>query len=127
MIAARSRRRRRRQRADPPARYYLENRQLTELADELRVTQSRASQLRAEGLELLHQALTVLLTEDSRAGAGASSETDPSEVAGVRARRRDAYVQAVATRSSVRDRADVQAYLNGAQLAHQVGIHPLGA
>ena len=56
--------------------YYLENRQLTELADELRVTQSRASQLRAEGLELLHQALTVLLTEDSRTISDRSREFD---------------------------------------------------
>ncbi|MFZ0161075.1 MAG: sigma-70 family RNA polymerase sigma factor [Kineosporiaceae bacterium] len=126
--------------------YYLENRQLTELADELAVTQSRASQLRAEGLELLHQALSTLLTDDSRARAGATTDTD-----GVRARRRDAYVRAVAHRSSVRDRTDVQAYLDGAQLvatrsaatssaavdpqasphtlrrASGAGVHPLGA
>ena len=41
--------------------YYLENRQLTELATDLGVTQSRASQLRAEGLELLHEALSAFL------------------------------------------------------------------
>jgi RNA polymerase sigma factor for flagellar operon FliA len=116
--------------------YYLENRQLTELADELSVTQSRASQLRAEGLELLHQALSTLLTDDARSGTGSQVDGD-----GVRARRREAYVHAVARRSSVRQRTDVQAYLDGAQLvgtatqdsphtlrrASGAGVHPLGA
>ncbi len=91
--------------------YYLEHRPLTELADELGVTQSRASQLRAEGLDLLREALSKLLPDDGRAGAAGG---DPD---GVRARRRDAYVAAVAKRSTVRGRADVQAYLDGAALA----------
>jgi RNA polymerase sigma factor for flagellar operon FliA len=116
--------------------YYLENRQLTELATELGVTQSRASQLRAEGLDLLHEALSRLIGEDGRAGAGAS--VDPaagSEPDGVRARRREAYVSAVAKRSTVAARADVQAYLDGASLhaaldppaRRAAGVHPLGA
>jgi RNA polymerase sigma factor FliA len=92
--------------------YYLEHRPLTELADELGVTQSRASQLRAEGLDLLREALSRLLSDDARAGDGADAEPE-----GVRARRRDAYVAAVARRSTVRARADVQAYLDGAALA----------
>lgn len=107
--------------------YYLENRQLTELAEELGVTQSRASQLRAEGLDLLHEALSRLLTDDAHAGAGASADRQPGsrtgapggpagEPDGVRARRREAYVSAVSRRSTVRDRADVQAYLSGAAL-----------
>lgn len=118
--------------------YYLENRQLTELADDLGVTQSRASQLRAEGLDLLHEALSRLLSDDARAGAGASARPaggtgDPrgaggagagagaggaaqGEPDGVRARRREAYVTAVAQRSTVRNRADVRAYLDGAAL-----------
>jgi RNA polymerase sigma factor for flagellar operon FliA len=91
--------------------YYLEHRPLTELAEELGVTQSRASQLRAEGLDLLREALSKLLSDDARAGA-VVEETD-----GVRARRRDAYVAAVAKRSTIRGRADVQAYLDGAALA----------
>jgi len=130
--------------------YYLENSQLTDLATELGVTQSRASQLRAEGLELLHTALSRLLTEESRAAAGASATPHGrhGEVDGVRARRRDAYVRAVAHRSSVRERADVQAYLDGMALrgnpsgvdapidspsphalrrASGAGVHPLGA
>jgi RNA polymerase sigma factor FliA len=89
--------------------YYLEDRQLTEIAEELGVTQSRASQLRSEGLDLLKEALSKLLDEDARAGAGAEAD-------GVRARRREAYVSAVARRSGVRQRADVQAYLEGGAL-----------
>jgi RNA polymerase sigma factor FliA len=121
--------------------YYLENRQLTELAEELGVTQSRASQLRAEGLDLLHEALSRLLTDDSRAGTPAP-ERPAADRDGVRARRREAYVAAVARRSTVRDRADVQAYLAGAALhaaddrarapsgpvaRAAAGVHPLGA
>ena len=125
--------------------YYLEDRPLTELAEDLGVSQSRASQMRAEGLELLQSALSILLEDDARAGAGASS-TAPARspggaggrpaADGVRARRRDAYVQAVAQRSSVRDRADVQAYLAGAALGGargpaprpgNGGVHPIGA
>jgi RNA polymerase sigma factor for flagellar operon FliA len=125
--------------------YYLENRQLTELADELGVTQSRASQLRAEALDLLHEALSRLLTDDARVGirtAGPAPSGPGAEGDGVRARRREAYVAAVAHRSTVRDRADVQAYLNGAALHASrdvtrdldqgvaraaAGVHPLGA
>ena len=87
--------------------YYLEDRQLTEIAEELGVTQSRASQLRSEGLDLLKEALSKLLGD----GPSASGAAD-----GVRARRREAYVSAVARRSDVRGRADVQAYLDGGGL-----------
>jgi RNA polymerase sigma factor for flagellar operon FliA len=105
--------------------YYLEHRQLIELAEELGVTQSRASQLRAEGLDLLREALSRLLHDDARAGAGASAE--PAD--GVRARRREAYVTAVAQRSTLRDRANVQAYLDGVALigARNAGGPPPGA
>jgi RNA polymerase sigma factor for flagellar operon FliA len=92
--------------------YYLDHRPLTEIAAELKVTQSRASQLRAEGLDLLRQALTQLLDEHCRVGQDETGQPD-----GVRARRREAYVAAVAKRSTLRDRADVQAYLAGASLA----------
>ena len=74
--------------------YYLEQRPLTELAEELDVTQSRVSQLRAEGLHLLREALSRLLESDARAGRS----TEPAS--GARARRRDAYVEAGARRSS---------------------------
>ncbi len=89
--------------------YYLEDRQLTDIADELGVTQSRASQLRSEGMDLLKEALQRLLGDEGRAGRGAEAD-------GVRARRREAYVSAVAGRSDVRSRADVEAYLAGAPL-----------
>jgi RNA polymerase sigma factor for flagellar operon FliA len=91
--------------------YYLENRQLTELAEELGVTQSRASQLRSEALELLHEALTRLLTDDSRAATPTHTDHD-----GIRTRRREAYIHAVAHRSTIRDRTNVQAYLDGISL-----------
>lgn len=99
--------------------YYLQNRQLTELAEELRVTQSRASQLRAEGLDLLREALSRLLSDDARAGQGATTEGD-----GVRARRREAYVSSVAARSNVRQRADVQAYLSGGPMRTSAAASP---
>jgi RNA polymerase sigma factor for flagellar operon FliA len=86
--------------------YYLQSRPLTDLAEELGVTQSRASQLRSEGLDLLKQALGTLL-EDQR----------PVEESGVRARRREAYVAAVAQRSRARDRVAMQAYQDGAGVA----------
>jgi len=118
--------------------YYLEQRPLTEVAAELGVTQSRASQLRAEGLDLLREALQVLLESDP----GAPSRLPPSPEApsygragssrpaggtagyaedGVRARRRAAYVEAVGKRSTVRERADVQAYLDGTAFAPAAG------
>jgi RNA polymerase sigma factor for flagellar operon FliA len=117
--------------------YYMENRQLAEIATELGVTQSRASQLRAEGLSLLREALLALLRDDPpggrgrRAAPGGATGQDGEagdkaadggagggrgEGEGVRARRREAYVNAVAKRSSMRERADVQAYLAGASL-----------
>jgi RNA polymerase sigma factor for flagellar operon FliA len=110
--------------------YYLDQRPLTEIAEQLGVTQSRASQLRAEGLDLLREALTTLLHPDARAGVGARTDAraegarnpyhptadDAPARDGVRARRRSAYVDAVANRSGIRERADVRAYLAGAAL-----------
>ncbi len=95
--------------------YYLENRPLTEIADELGVTQSRASQLRSEGLELLREALSALLQESARARGNDDDGADRGPD-GVRARRREAYVRAVASRSTLRDRINVEAYLQGAAL-----------
>lgn len=127
--------------------YYLQDRPLTELAAELGVTASRASQLRAEGLAMLQEALLTLLPEDGRAGPGASATASPPPPArpggtappAPQDRRREAYVQAVASRSSVRGRADVQAYLDGGSMgtdrrAHhglpggpRQAVHPIGA
>jgi RNA polymerase sigma factor for flagellar operon FliA len=91
--------------------YYLDQRPLLEIADELGVTQSRASQLRAEGLALMREALTTLLGDDERVGEPAAEP--PPDPGGVRARRRSAYVDAVARRSDPAGRADVQGYLDG--------------
>jgi RNA polymerase sigma factor for flagellar operon FliA len=116
--------------------YYLQQRPLTEIAEELGVTQSRASQLRSEGLDLLREALDALLGDGSRPGRAARNGngaaeapipagvtpsgralTQPAESqAGVRARRREAYVDAVARRSGTSQRANVEAYLNGETL-----------
>jgi len=118
--------------------YYLQQRPLTEIAEELGVTQSRASQLRSEGLDLLREALEALLGDGSRSrgsagnGTGGSTGTSrdglppgvtpsgravqPPAEPGVRARRREAYVEAVARRSGTGQRANVQAYLDGETL-----------
>jgi len=116
--------------------YYLQQRPLTEIAEELGVTQSRASQLRSEGLDLLREALEALLGDGARPGRAyrnghaAAQPAVPAGVtpsgravtqtaespAGVRARRREAYVDAVARRSGTSQRANVQAYLDGETL-----------
>jgi RNA polymerase sigma factor FliA len=62
--------------------YFIEERPMTELAVELGVSESRVSQLRAEALE--------------------PATTSAPQPAGVAARRREAYVQAVFTRASAR-------------------------
>lgn len=123
--------------------YYLQSRPLTDIALDLGVTQSRASQLRAEGLGLLREALQTLLESDAsaptRVPASREAGTAHAYEDGVRARRRAAYVDAVGKRSSVRARADVQAYLDGATMAaprpavaqapksERATVHPFGA
>jgi RNA polymerase sigma factor for flagellar operon FliA len=98
--------------------YYIEQRPLTQIAAELGVTQSRTSQLRAEGLDLLREALQPLLDDVRVAAPATGAETGGLDGGpdGVKARRRQAYVAQVAGRSTVQERADVQAYLNGASL-----------
>jgi RNA polymerase sigma factor for flagellar operon FliA len=98
--------------------YYLQQRPLTEIAAQLGVTQSRASQLRGEGLDLMREALQTLWSA-TPAGPATARPADTQAVpleAGVRSRRRDAYVQAVSRRSAGTQRANVQAYLNGNSL-----------
>lgn len=70
--------------------YFLEERPMAELAAELDVTESRISQMRAEALVLLRDALNAHLDPDLL--------TPHARPGGVVARRRDAYVAAVATR-----------------------------
>lgn len=74
--------------------YFLEERPMAELAEELGVTESRISQLRAEALVLLRGALAAALEPHL---------AEPSvEAPGVAARRRAAYVSAVADRHAAR-------------------------
>jgi RNA polymerase sigma factor for flagellar operon FliA len=98
--------------------YYLQQQPLTEIAAQLGVTQSRASQLRGEGLDLMREALQTLwsATPTGPAVPKQRDQANPPPDAGVRSRRRDAYVQAVARRSGGTQRANVQAYLNGNSL-----------
>jgi RNA polymerase sigma factor for flagellar operon FliA len=75
--------------------YFLENRSSDDLARFLGVTESRISQLRSEGVELLKEALDAQY-------AGPIEE--PSE--GIRVRRRARYASAVASASDWRSRLD---------------------
>lgn len=70
--------------------YFLEERPMAELAEELGVTESRISQIRAEALVLLKDALNAALAPEL-----VQPHARPG---GVVARRRDAYVAAVAAR-----------------------------
>ena len=68
--------------------YFFEERPMQEIADELGVTDSRISQLRAEALALLRDGLNSQLAPE-----GAAVETSPRV-----ARRKHAYYQAIAVR-----------------------------
>lgn len=76
--------------------YFLEERPMAELAAELGVGESRISQLRAQALVLLREAL-------AQAYAGEQPVAEPTPVVtGVAARRRQAYADAVAARHASR-------------------------
>lgn len=78
--------------------YFLEERPMQDIADELGVTESRVSQMRGEALALMRDAM--------------NSQLDPDQVPaapnpqGVAARRRTAYYAAVANHSDYRSRLD---------------------
>jgi len=74
--------------------YFLQERPMAEIAAELGVTESRVSQLRAEALVLLRDALTTSLD--------AGLELPDARPSGVVGRRREAYASAVAERHSQR-------------------------
>lgn len=75
--------------------YFFEELPMADLAAELGVTESRISQLRAEALSLIGDALGAAL-------GGATKAAEP--VDGCAARRRAAYVEAATTRSDVNER-----------------------
>ena len=76
--------------------YFFEERPMEDLARELGVTESRVSQMRAEALSLIGEAMTTHLGEQSA-----------PQVPGVAARRRAAYAAAVGTASDFRSRLDL--------------------
>jgi RNA polymerase sigma factor for flagellar operon FliA len=86
--------------------YFFEERSMQDLADELGVSESRISQMRAEALLLLRD--------------GINSQLDPDKVAadarpdGRIARRRAAYHAAIAASSSYRARVDARPRIDGA-------------
>jgi RNA polymerase sigma factor for flagellar operon FliA len=93
--------------------YFFDERQMTDIAAELGVTESRVSQLRAEAMRLL------------REGMAAHSEPAPAPVVNGRAAAsRAAYCRAVAERSTLSERlavsnsrGDVVVSLSSAQIA----------
>jgi RNA polymerase sigma factor for flagellar operon FliA len=80
--------------------YFLQERPMKEIADELGVTESRVSQMRAEALKLLKDGMNAQL----------APEMLPVEEEGpVVARRREAYYAAVASQSTYRSRLSIPA------------------
>ena len=79
--------------------YFFEERSMQDLADELGVSASRISQMRSKAMSLLRDGMISQLEPES-AGAG----TDSPRVA----RRKAAYVAAVASASNFRDRLGVR-------------------
>lgn len=79
---------------------FFEERTPAELAAELGVTESRISHMRAEAMALLRDAMATAWSSDE---TGPEPATPP---AGVAARRRTAYVEAVRTASDARSRLE---------------------
>lgn len=78
--------------------YFFDERPMEELARELGVTESRVSQMRAEALSLIGEAMATRL-----------GDQPVEHAAGVAARRRAAYAAAVGTASDFRSRLDLVA------------------
>jgi RNA polymerase sigma factor for flagellar operon FliA len=72
--------------------YFMEERPMAELAEELDVSESRISQMRAEALLLLRDALNFSLDPDML--------SEPMRPDGCAAKRRDLYFRSVAERHS---------------------------
>ena len=75
---------------------FFEDRPMRELADELGVTESRISQMRAEALKLLRDGMNSQLAPEL--------VSEPANAGGAVARRKAAYYAQIAARSSYRDR-----------------------
>jgi RNA polymerase sigma factor for flagellar operon FliA len=79
--------------------YFFHERPMTDIADELGVTESRVSQLRAEALVLLRDGLNTHLDPHL--------VTPPDRAGGCVARRRDAYYTAIAGQGDLHTRLDM--------------------
>lgn len=75
---------------------FFDDRPMRELADELGVTESRISQMRAEALKLLREGMNAQLDPDQL--------PTPTNTTGAVARRKAAYYAQIATRTSYHDR-----------------------
>ena len=84
--------------------YFFEERPMAEIADQLGVTESRVSQMRAEALVLLKDALNSALDPEL--------VTKGARPHGAAARRRESYFAAVAARSSVNARLGMAMSVN---------------
>jgi RNA polymerase sigma factor FliA len=80
---------------------FFDDRPMRELADELGVTESRISQMRAEALKMLRDGMNSQLDPDMVA--------QPNNAGGAVARRKAAYYAQIAARSSYRDRLSLSA------------------
>jgi RNA polymerase sigma factor for flagellar operon FliA len=90
---------------------FFEERPMLDLARELGVTESRVSQMKAEALDLLREGLDATLEPETPGGLPASGRV---------ARRKAAYIAAVAAGSSYRDRlAAVPRPLRGGSVIDQ--------
>lgn len=76
--------------------YFFQERRMGEIAEELGVTESRVSQMRAEALAMLRDALDAHLSPEKA--------TQPARPGSAAARRREAYYAAVAAHSDFRTR-----------------------
>ena len=81
--------------------YYFHNRPMAELAEELGVTESRISQMRAEATALLRDGMNAALRNEPTTQATVGTESD-----GRAARRRASYYAAVAAHGTLRSRLE---------------------
>jgi RNA polymerase sigma factor FliA len=96
--------------------YFFQERPMKELADELDVTESRVSQMRAEALELLKDGMNSQLDPEV-----IEAETDQSTQR--IARRKAAYYSAIASNSTFRSRLDADATQRRGRFGASVAEH----
>jgi len=101
---------------------FFEDRPMRELADELGVTESRISQMRAEALRLLRDGMNSQLDPEMLpGGAGVAAGVGGGAPTGAVARRKAAYYAQIAARSSYRDRLSMPTADEAAAAASMIG------